>query len=66
MMEITINNKKEIIPDNITVAELIKQKNLRGNCSVWVNEKHLLLQEYDTFVIQANDDVKIIVILGGG
>lgn len=66
IVKVIINNKQEIIPDNITVLELIKYKNLKGMSSVWINDRHLLLSEYENFSIKEDDVIKIITVVGGG
>lgn len=65
-MKVIINNKVENIPDQLTISELLHHKNLKAKTSVWVNDKQLLLREYDDFVIHENDVLKIITIIGGG
>ena len=65
-MKVIINNKEENIPDQITISELLHHKNLKAKTSVWVNDRHLLLREYDTYVIHENDVLKMITIIGGG
>jgi len=65
-MIVIINNKEEHLPDGITVSELIKYKGYKGKTSIWVNDRHLLLSEYDTFVIHENDILKKVTIVAGG
>lgn len=66
MMKVTINNKERDIPDNITVAEMLKHLEMRSKTSVWVNGYQLLLKEYDGFKINENDVIKVLKIIGGG
>ncbi len=65
-MEVTINNKKIEVPEDITISELLKYLNLRKKSAVWINEKQLLLKEYDTYKLSENENVKILNIIGGG
>lgn len=66
LMKVFINNKEDYIPNNITVSKLLIHKNIKAKTSVWVNDRHLLLREYETFVIHENDVLKIITVIGGG
>ncbi len=66
MMKVTINNKEKIIPEGLTVAELLKHLEMKSKTSVWVNGYQLLLKEYEQFKINENDIIKILKIIGGG
>lgn len=66
IVKVIINNKEEHIPENITVLELFKYKKIRSNSSIWINDRQLLLKEYNSYQIKENDDLKIITIIGGG
>lgn len=66
IVKVIINNKEEHIPENITVLELFNYKKIRSNSSIWINDRHLLLKEYESYQIKENDDLKIITIIGGG
>lgn len=65
-MKVTINNKEKIIPEGLTVAELLKHLEMKSKTSVWVNGYQLLLKEYEQFKINENDIIKILKIIGGG
>ena len=66
-MIINVNNKKEEIPENSTVMDLLESKNLKNRkVSVWVNGKQLLIKEYENYNLKNNDKIKILKIVGGG
>jgi len=66
-MIINVNNKKEEIPENSTVMDLLESKNLKNRkVSVWVNGNQLLIKEYENYNLKNNDKIKILKIVGGG
>ena len=65
-MEISVNNKSVSIPPNFTVIELLKQIQSSKSVAVFVNGKQLLMAEYDTYLLNDKDVIKIIKPLGGG
>jgi len=66
-MIVNVNNKKEEIPENSTVMDLLESKNLKNRkVSVWVNGKQLLIKEYEDYKLKNNDKIKILKIVGGG
>jgi thiamine biosynthesis protein ThiS len=68
MMEITLNNQKEIIPeDNISVSELIRFKNFTFKMLVTkVNGKLIKKEERDSVIIHEGDDVMVLHLISGG
>lgn len=66
-MIINVNNKREKIPENSTVMDLLELMNLKnGKVSVWVNGNQLLMREYDNYELNDEDKVKILRVVGGG
>ncbi len=66
-MIVNVNNKKEEIPENSTVMDLLESKNLKNRkVSVWVNGNQLLIKEYEDYKLKNNDKIKILKIVGGG
>ena len=66
-MIVHVNNKKEEIPANSTVMDLLESKNLKNRkVSVWVNGNQLLIKEYENYNLKNNDKIKILKIVGGG
>jgi len=66
-MIINLNNKKEELPDNSTVGELLKLKNIKTRkIAIWVNGNQLLMKEYEDYVLNEEDKVKTLNIVGGG
>lgn len=68
MMEITLNNRPETLPqESITVSELIKLKNFSFRLLVTrVNGKLVKKDERERVVIREGDDVMILHMISGG
>ena len=66
MITIQVNEKEMKIEDGCTAEKLLEKLNYSPRSSVWVNGKQLLLKEYSTKVLQNQDQVKVLRILGGG
>jgi len=68
MMEITLNNNKEIVPDeDMTVADLIRFKNFTFRLLVTkVNGKLVKKEERDQVFIREGDDVTVLHLISGG
>jgi thiamine biosynthesis protein ThiS len=64
-MNVICNNKKIELEEGTTVAQLIQSMNYR-RAAVWVNGKQLLASDYDTRVINQEDQIKILRIVAGG
>lgn len=65
-MKIKVNKEAMVVPENFTLSMLLKQRKLGSSVAVFINGKQLLMKEYDTYVLQENDDIKIIRPIGGG
>lgn len=65
-MQIIVNKKNINISKNFTLSMLLEKMNLGNWVAVFVNEKQLLIKEYDTYVLKENDNIRIIKPLGGG
>jgi len=67
-MEITLNNNKEIVPDeDMTVADLIRFKNFTFRLLVTkVNGKLVKKEERDQVFIREGDDVTVLHLISGG
>lgn len=65
-MEIQVNNKSQSIPDECTVSQLLCTMNYPKSSAVFVNERQILLREYDNYRLNEKDTVRIIRMLGGG
>jgi len=68
MMEITLNNRKEVIElENVSVAELIILKNFTFKMLVTkVNGKLVRKEERDHVFIKEGDDVTVLHLISGG
>jgi thiamine biosynthesis protein ThiS len=67
-MEITLNNTKEIIPEeNISVADLIRVKNFTFRMLVTkVNGQLVRKEDRENVFIKAGDDVMVMHLISGG
>jgi len=66
-MEIYLNGKKIEVKDNITVLELLKEKNIRPEVvTVEVNDRILKREEFENFVLKKGDIVEFVFFMGGG
>jgi len=64
-MNIGCNNKTIELEEGTTVAQLVKSMNYR-RAAVWINGEQLLASDYETRVINQQDQVKILRIVAGG
>lgn len=64
-MKVTVNQKVHEITKDTTVRELLTALKYK-NAAVLVNDRKLLMSEYDTTRLREQDEIKIIRILGGG
>lgn len=66
-MKVTVNGKEEILKENITVLELLKEKNIRPEVvTVELNEKILHRKEYEKTLLKEGDVVELVFFMGGG
>jgi len=67
-MEITLNNNKDIIPEeNITVADLIRIKNFTFRLLVTkVNGQLVKKEDRDKVIIKDGDDIMVLHLISGG
>lgn len=63
---LTINNKQESLADGTTVSQLLSEKGIKARSSVWINGRQLLQSEYDQWILQEGDQVKLLRIVAGG
>ncbi|MCA1756761.1 MAG: sulfur carrier protein ThiS [Bacteroidales bacterium] len=68
MMEITLNNRKEIFDtESMTVAEMLEIKSFTFRMRmVKINGKLIKKDQYSTTVIKNGDDVKMLYLMSGG
>jgi len=64
-VNIIVNNKQIEVAEGVLLCDLIKQFDYRL-CVVIINGKHILLKDYSTLILNENDIVKMVRILGGG
>ncbi len=61
-----ILNKKEIeLPSEMTVAQLVREKQIK-RAAVWVNGVQLLASQYESWEIKEGDHIKILRVVAGG
>lgn len=64
-MKVIVNSKLTEIAENLPLADLLKQLDYQ-RCVVIINGKHILLKDYSCRILNADDDIKLVRILGGG
>jgi thiamine biosynthesis protein ThiS len=64
-MIVNFNNKQIELEEGTTVAQLIQSMNYR-RAAVWLNGAQLLASDYDSRVINQEDQIKILRIVAGG
>ena len=66
-MLITVNDKEREVAERITIAELLKQLQLRSpQVAVEVNRSVVPRNRHDSHVLGAGDVVEIVTLVGGG
>ena len=66
-IQIKLNGKDNRVPAGTTVSDLLLKWKIRPELvTVEINENILQKLEYDTTVIQANDQVEFVFYMGGG
>ncbi|GMR21665.1 MAG: sulfur carrier protein ThiS [Gammaproteobacteria bacterium] len=66
-MQIFLNGDKTPVPDQLTVAALLKQMELVGKrVAVEVNREIVPRAEHETFRLNEQDRVEVIHAIGGG
>lgn len=64
-MKIILNKKEMELPSEMTVAQLIREKQLK-RAAVWINGEQLLASQYEAWIIKEGDTVKILRVVAGG
>lgn len=65
-INVMVNKEETVLPEGSTVVRLLELRGIKSRSSVWVNGNQLLLAEYNTWVLQEGDEVKILRIVAGG
>ncbi len=67
-MKITINGKKEVVPESISVTDLLKEKDIEmpEMVSVELNDEILDRTEFETTHLKKYDQVEFLYFMGGG
>jgi cysteine synthase A len=67
MMKIFLNGKETEVKEGISIAQLLKEKNIRPEVvTVEVNEKIIKREEFENFVLKEGDFVEFVFFMGGG
>lgn len=64
-MKVILNKKELELPSEMTVAQLIEDKKMK-RAAVWINGVQLLGAQYDHWVINEGDNIKILRVVAGG
>ncbi len=67
-MKITINGKKEVVTESISVTDLLKEKDIEipEMVSVELNDEILDRTEFETTHLKKHDQVEFLYFMGGG
>lgn len=65
-MKVIVNNRAFILSKGSTVTDLLEHMNSPKSVAVFINNRQLLLAEYDKYVLEEKDNVRVIRPLGGG
>lgn len=66
-MQLTINNRKQDIPDEATVRQLLEMLNLTGqHVAVERNREIVPFRTFDQTVLAEGDVLEIVTLVGGG
>jgi thiamine biosynthesis protein ThiS len=65
-MKVYYNNQAVDVHDSTTLYELIETQEVIEHKAVWVNGNHVPLETFKSYVLSANDSVKVVRIRGGG
>ena len=66
-MEIKVNGKTENIPDNITILDFLKQKNITfDNVVVEINQEIIKKENWQKTILQQCDKLELVQLVGGG
>jgi sulfur carrier protein len=68
MMKLFINGKEEQASDDLTVVQLLKEKNVEmpDMVTVELNGKILKREQFETTKVKENDKVEFLYFMGGG
>ncbi len=66
-MRVILNGQKEIVPDGITVSDLLDQRKVQPiRVAVEINEDIVRRRTFDETVIHEGDCIEIATFVGGG
>jgi sulfur carrier protein len=66
-MTVTINGTPNELPEGLTVAQLLEQKQLAGKpCAVEINKTLVPKARHAETVINEGDTVELVTLVGGG
>ncbi|MCH9002974.1 MAG: sulfur carrier protein ThiS [Planctomycetes bacterium] len=66
-MRVILNGQKEIVPDGITVSDLLDQRKVQPiRVAVEINEDIVRRRMFDETVIHEGDRIEIATFVGGG
>ena len=67
MITVILNGKKEELAGGLSIAEVLKKKNLRPEVvTVEYNDRILTREEFPKIIIENNDRIELVFFMGGG
>lgn len=65
-MHVVINGENKIITESITVADLLKELQLKGKLAIELNQQIIPRSEHHQTELQTGDQIEIVQAIGGG
>lgn len=65
-MKVIVNKKKIDLPKGSSLIDLLNHLKWSKAIAVFINGKQLLISEYDNYILENNDIIKIFKLSGGG
>ncbi len=66
-IEIRLNGKKEVLAGGLSIAELLKEKNIRPEVvTVELNEQIINRDNFTSTYLKDNDAIEFVYFMGGG
>jgi thiamine biosynthesis protein ThiS len=66
-MQLTVNDQPRTLPEDSTVADLLRELTLTGTaCAVEVNRRLVPKKEHASRALEEGDRVEIVTLVGGG
>lgn len=65
-IKVIINKEEVLAKKGTTIIQILEERGAKARSSVWVNGNQLLRAEYETFIVNDGDNIKILRVVAGG